>query len=118
MKLECARKLKLWFIECDLRQYMHSQIKNIGGTKRRLDDRFTENLRSININSPGLPVAAHFNSSKLSIFKANVYVDTSCVNATYRKTKQERLIYILETLKPRGMKLRFHSFPDSIVAPS
>ena len=38
----------------------------IGETKRRLADRFTELLRSIKINFPGIPVAAHFNSSELT----------------------------------------------------
>ena len=52
----------------------------IGETKRGLADRFTEHLRSIKINSPGLPVAAHFNSSEHSILIANVSVVTSCVN--------------------------------------
>ena len=46
----------------------------IGETKRRLADRFTEHHRSIKINFPGLPVAAHFNSSKNSIFIAKVSV--------------------------------------------
>ena len=39
----------------------------IGKTKKRLAHRFTEHLRSIKINSPDLPVAAHFNSSEQSI---------------------------------------------------
>ena len=51
----------------------------IGKTKRRLADRFTEHLR-IKINFPGLPVAAHFNSSEHSMFSAMVSVVTSCVN--------------------------------------
>ena len=38
-----------------------------GERKRRLADRFTEHLRSIKLNFPGLPVAAHFNSSGHSI---------------------------------------------------
>ena len=89
----------------------------IGETKRRLADRFTKHLRSININFSGLPVAAHFHSSEHSIFNANVSVVTSCVNDTYKKTEEERLIYNLGTLEPRGMNVRFHSFPVSIVAP-
>ena len=89
----------------------------IGETKRRLADRLTEHLRSIKINSPGLPVAAHFNSSEHSIFDANVSVVTSCANDTYRKTEEERLIYNLGTLEPRVMNVRFHSFPVSIVTP-
>ena len=67
----------------------------IGETKRRLADRFTEHLRSIKINFPGLPVAVHFNSSEHSILNANVSVVTSCINDTNRKTEEERLIYNL-----------------------
>nr|XP_054767555.1 sulfotransferase 1C2A-like [Lytechinus pictus] len=33
----------------------------LGETKRRLADRVTEHLRSIRLNTPGLPVATHFN---------------------------------------------------------
>ena len=90
----------------------------IGETKRRLADRFTEHLRSIKINSPGLPVAVHFNSSEHSIFNVNVSVVTSCVNDTYRKTEEERIIHKLATLEPRGMNVIFHSFPVFIVTPS
>ena len=86
-------------------------------TKRRLAGRFTEHLRSININFPGLPVAVHFNSSEHSIFYANVSVVTSCVNDTSRKTEEERLIYKLGTLEPRGMTVRFHTFPVLIATP-
>ena len=88
-----------------------------GETKRRLADRFTEHLRSIKLNFPGLPVAAHFNSSGHSIFNAKVSVVTSCINDTNRKTEEERLIYNFGTLEPRGMNVRFHSFPVSIVTP-
>ena len=60
----------------------------IGETKRRLADRFTEHIRSIKINSSGLPVAAHFNSSEHSILNAKVSVVTSCVSDSYRKTEE------------------------------
>ena len=83
-----------------------------------MEDRFTENLRPIKINFPGLPVAAHFNSSEHSIFNGNVSVVNSCVNDTHRKTEEERLIYYLGTLEPRGMNVTFHSFPVSIAIPT
>ena len=86
-------------------------------TKRRLADRFTEHLRSINNNFRRLPVAAHFNSSEHSIFNVRASVITICVNDTYRKTEEERLICKLGTLEPRDMNVRFHSFPVSIVTP-
>ena len=57
------------------------------------------------------------NSSGHSIFNAKVSVVTSCINDTNRKTEEERLIYNLGTLEPRGMNVRVHSFPVSIVAP-
>ena len=88
-----------------------------GETKRRLADRFTEHLRSIKLNFPGLPVAAHFNSSGHSIFNPKVSVVTICINDTNRKTEEERLIYNLGTLEPRDINVRFHSFPVSIVTP-
>ena len=110
--------LYLDFVECDLR-YNWTGCENnyIGEIKRRLADRFTEHLRSIKINSPGLPFAAHFNSSEHSILNANVSVVTSCVNDIYRKTEEERLIYNLGNLEPRSMNVRFHSFPVSTVTP-
>ena len=88
-----------------------------GETKRRLADRFTEHHRAIKLNFPGLPVASHFNSSGHSIFNARVSVVTSCINDTHRKTEEERLIYNLGTLEPRGMNVRFNSFPVSIATP-
>ena len=51
------------------------------------------------------------------IFSAKVSVVTSRVNDTYRKTEEERLIHYLGTFEPRGMNVRFHSFPVSIVTP-
>ena len=75
----------------------HCEKIYIGKTKRRLADRFTEHLRSIKINSPGLPVAAHCISSEHSIFNAKVSVVTSCINDTNRKTEEKRLIYELGT---------------------
>ena len=73
-------------------------------------DRFSEHLLSIKINSPGLPVAAHFKSSEFSIFDANISVVTSCVNDTHRKTEEERLINKHETLEPSDMSIRFIIF--------
>ena len=97
--------------------YTRCEKISFGETKRRLADRFTEHLRSIKLNFPGLPVAAHLNSSGHSIFNARVSVVTSCINDTHRKTEKERLIYYLGTLEPRSMNVRFHSFPVSIVTP-
>ena len=73
----------------------HCEELHIGETKRRLADRLTEHLRSVKNNSPGLPVAAHFNSSEHSIFNAGVSVITICANDTYRKTEEVHLIYKL-----------------------
>ena len=88
---------------------------HISETKMRLADQFTEHLRSIKNNFPGLQVAAHFNSSEHSIFDAGVSAITICVNDTYRKTKEKRLIYKHGTLEPRGMNVR--SFPVIIEMP-
>ena len=86
-------------------------------TKRRLADGFTEHLRSIKLNFPGLPVAAHLSSSGHSIFNAIVSVVTSCINDINRKTEEERLICNLGTLQPRGINDRLYSCPVSIVTP-
>ena len=107
----CISSYVIYAIACT-REEIH-----IWETKRQLSDRFTEHLRPIKIIFSGLPVTAHFNSSEHSIFNANVSVVTSCVNDTYRKTEEERLINDLGTLEPRGMNVRFHSFPVSIVTP-
>ena len=85
------------------------------GGDRQIDSLNT--FVQIKINFPGLPFAAHLNSSEHSIFNAKVSVATSCVNDTHRKTEEERLIYKLGTLEPRGMNVRFHSSPVSIVTP-
>ena len=37
------------------------------------------------------------------------FVITIYANDTYGKTEEERLIYKLGTLEPRGMNVRFHS---------
>ena len=42
---------------------------------------------------------------------------TICANVTYRKTKEEHLIYKHGTLEARGTNVRFHSFPVSIETP-
>ena len=90
---------------------------HIGETKRRLADRITEHSRSIKNNFPGLPVAAHFNSSEHSTYNTKVSAIAIRSNDTYRKTEEELLIYKHETLEPRGMNVRFHSFPVSIETP-
>ena len=89
----------------------------IGERKRRLADRFIEHLRLIKNNSPGLPFAAHFNSSEHSILNVSVSVINICANDNYRKTEVERLIYKLGTLEQSCMNVRSHSFPVSIVTP-
>ena len=89
----------------------------IGEIRRRLADPFTEHLRSIKNNSPGQPDAAHFNSSEHSVLNARVSIIAICTNDTHRMTEEERLIYKLGTLEPRGMNVRFHSISLSIEAP-
>ena len=81
----------------------------------RLAVRFTEHIRSVKINFPELQVAGH--SSEHSIFNAKLSVVASCVGDTNRKTEEERLIYSLETLEPRGLDVRFHSSSFSIATP-
>ena len=84
----------------------------VGETKRRLADRITEHLRSIRLNTPGLPVAHHFNLPGHSLENVKVCGLMQCPGATdeERKLKEERIIYRLGCLQPNGMNVTFRSF--------
>ena len=85
----------------------------IGETKRRLADRVTEHLRSIRLNTPGLPVARHFNLANHSSKDVKVSVLRTCANERQRKTMEERIIFKLGTFQPLGMNATFRSFKIS-----
>ena len=80
-------------MSCQYRQHNFiCEERYFGETKRRLVYQFTKLLRSTKYNSPGLPVAAHFNSSEHSIFNAKVSGITICVSDTYKKIEEEQII--------------------------
>ncbi|XP_072163921.1 uncharacterized protein [Diadema setosum] len=58
----------------------------IGETKRRLADRATEHLRSVRLNTPGLPVAQHFNRPGHTINHLKIGVMTTCHNGPDEKS--------------------------------
>ena len=80
----------------------------IGETGRRLRERFREHLRSIRNNSPGFPVAEHFNCASHSLNDIMTCGLKSCSGDNTRRTKQEmRLTFELGTLKPNGLNINF-----------
>ena len=80
----------------------------IGETGRRLWERFGEHLRSIRNNSPGFPVAEHFNSDSHSRNDIKICGLKHCSGDNTRQKKQEmRLIFELRMLKPNGRNINF-----------
>ena len=80
----------------------------VGETGRRLRERFGEHLRSIRNNSPGFPVAHHFNSASHSLNDITICGLKRCSGDNTRRKKQEmRLIFELGTLKPNGLNINF-----------
>ena len=80
----------------------------IGETGRRLRERFSEHLRSVRNNSPGFPVAEHFNSVSHSLDDIMICGLKRCSGDNSRRKNQEmRLIFELGTLKPNGLNINF-----------
>ena len=80
----------------------------IGETGRRLWECFGEHLRSIQNNSPGFPVAEHFNSASHSLIDIKICSLNHCSgDNTCRKKQEMRLIFELKTLKPNGFNINF-----------
>ena len=103
----CTTKDCIYVIHCKYCNQLY-----VGETKRRLADRVAEHLRSINLNSPGLPVAAHFNGPNHSADHFEVCVVKSRFHSdATRKQEEEKLIFRLGCLQPRGMNVSFRSFP-------
>ena len=62
---------------------------------------WNRNVRSIRNNSPGFPVAEHFNSASLSLNDIMICNLKRCSGDNTRRKKQEmKLIFELGTLKP------------------
>ena len=89
----------------------------IGETGRRLRERFSERLRTVLNNSPGFPVAEHFNSASHSLNDIMICGLKSCSgDNTRRKNQEVRLIFELGTLKPNGLNINFSLFLNVYVA--
>ena len=103
----CTTTDCIYAIHCKLCNQLY-----IGETKRRLADRTTEHLRSITLNTPGLPVAQHFNQPNHSVNNFEVCIVTSGFSSDVaRKEQEEKLIHRLGCLQPRGINVSFRSFP-------
>ena len=61
----------------------------IGETGRRLRERFSEHLRSVRNNSPGFPVAEHFNSASHSLNDMMICGLKRCSGDNTRRKNQE-----------------------------
>ena len=81
----------------------------IGESGRRLRERFSEHLRSNRNQSPGLPVAEHFNSANYTIDDISVCGVKQCSGSnTSRKRREMQLIFERGTLKPAGLNINFN----------
>ena len=85
----------------------------IGETGTNLRSRFSEHLRSISNNTPGFPVAQHFNSTGHSISDVQVRgVALRSGTDIQRKQCEMRLIFQLGTVQPKGLNIRLRSHPS------
>lgn len=102
----CTTTDCIYAIRCKLCEELY-----VGETKRRLADRIAEHLRSITLNTPGLPVATHFNlpHHNTAHFEACVLL-SGFHSSDGRKEQEERLIHRLGCLHPNGMNVSFRSF--------
>ena len=83
----------------------------IGETGRSLRSRFGEHLRSIRKNTPGFPVAQHFNSTGHSITDVQVRGMRLCSGTKIQRKQQEmRLIFRLGTVQPHGLNITSATF--------
>ena len=84
----------------------------IGETGRRLADRITEHIRSIQNNFSGFPVAQHINPPShcsLNDFSVTGIVHCNCSNVI-RQNIENRIIFKLGTLSPLGLNSKFDAF--------
>ena len=80
----------------------------IGETGRKLRSRIGEHLRSVRNNTPGFPVAQHFNSADHSITDVQVRGMRLCRDSNIlRKQLETRLIFQLGTVQPDGLNINF-----------
>jgi len=80
----------------------------IGETGRSLRSRIGEHLRCKRNNTPGFPVAQHFNSAGHSITDVQVRGMRLCQGSNIlRKQLEMRLIFQLGTVQPDGLNINF-----------
>ena len=83
---------------------------NIGETKHRMADRFTEHLPSIRLRMPELPIATHFCNGH-STDNIKVTEIKLCKGPDHiRKDTEEHIIYELSTVQPGGLNVSFTAF--------
>ena len=78
----------------------------IGETGRSLRSRFGEHLRNIRNNTPGCPVAQHFNYHRCQGGGMRLCRGTNIL----RKQLETKLIFQLGTLQPGGLNINFNMF--------
>jgi len=67
-----------------------------------------KHLRIIRIQSPGLPIAEHFNSSEHSVNDIMVCGLKQCTDTNTRRKQQEmELIFKLGTIRPSRLNINF-----------
>ena len=84
----------------------------IGETGRRLVDRITENIRSIQNNFSGFPVAQHFyppSHCSLNDFSVTGIIHCNCSNVN-RLNIENSIIIKLGTLSPLGLSTKLDAF--------
>ena len=76
--------------------------------RKKLSCRLSEHLRSIRNNTPGCPVAQHFNSTGHSISDFQVRGMALCSGTNIQRRQREmRLIFQLGTVQPNGLNINF-----------
>ena len=99
----CVSENIVYCISCH--RYPHLYI---GETGRSLRSRFGEHLRSIRNNTPGFPVAQHFNSMGHGIADVQVQGMRLCTgNNIQRKQVEMGLIFCLGTVQPNAININF-----------
>ena len=102
----CVSENLVYCISC--RRCSHIYI---GETGRSLRCRIGEHLRSIRNNTPGFPVAQHFNSAGHSITDVQVRGMRLCRGPNIlRKQMEMKLIFQLGTVQPHGLNINFKYF--------
>ena len=99
----CMSENLVYCISC--RRCSHLYIDETG---RGLRSRFGKHLRIMRKNTPGFPVAQHFNSTGNSIADVQVRGMRLCSGTNMQRKQQEmRLIFRLGRVQPHGLNINF-----------